>query len=368
MKSTHLMSTTAIAALTAGALLMPSAASAVDFKGKTVTAMVAFKEGGGMDKAVRLFAPFFAKHLPGSPKVIVRNVPGGGGIRGNNWFHQNAEPNGLTYNGVTTSSQTGYVLGGKKVKYDLRTWRYILSTPRGTVVYTRPELGVAGKDVGADVKALRKAKLVTGAKTPTSAELRLFLAMELLGIKNVKPVFGLSTGKQRKAIMRGELNINYDSGGTYLKSVMKYVKKGTVVPLMTLGFTAKDGSIVRDPAYPNYPNIVEAYKAANGGKHPSEKGVLWAAYKNFYSMGVMTSKGFALPPKTPQKIVDVYINTAKTITKDKKFWKIVKKRLGNYPIHFGKDAKKNFMDAVDVTPEVRAFMKKFVKEKFNANI
>jgi hypothetical protein len=224
---------------------------------------------------------------------------------------------------------------------------------------------VKGKNIGADIKALRNTKLIAGAKTPTSAELRLFLAMELLGIKNVTPVFGLSTGKQRKALLRGELNINYDTGGSYLKKVMKYVKKGKVVPVMTLGYTAKDGSIVRDPGYPEMPTIVDAYKAPHG-KAPS--GTLWDAYKNFYSMGVMTSKGFALPPKTPKNIVDTYIKAAKAITKDKKFWKIAKKRLGSYPIDFGKDARKNFMAAVEVKPEVKVFMKKFIKEKFDANI
>ena len=364
MRHYKLLGTVAIVAMTAGAVLTPTIASAIDFKGKKITAIVPFKEGGGTDKIVRLFIPFFSKHLPGKPTVIVRNMPGGGGIRGNNFF-QTAKPDGLSFTGVSTSSQTGFVLGGKKIKYDLKTWNYILSTPRGTIIYARPEIGVTGKDIKADVMALRKAALVTGAKNPTSAELRLFLGMELLGAKNVKAVFGLSTGKQRKAILRGELNINYDTGGSYQKSVMKYVKKGTVVPIMTLGYT-RNGKIGRDPAYPNLPTIVDAYKAANDGKMPS--GPLWKAYKNFYSMGVMTSKGFALPPKTPNKVVTAYITAAKAIIKDKKFWKLAKKRLGNYPIDFGKDAKQNFMDAVNVSPEVRSFMKKFIKAKFDANI
>ena len=358
-------------AFAAGAVLAPSVASAIDFKGKKVTAIVPFKEGGGTDKIMRMFAPFYEKHLPGNPTVIVRNMPGGASIRGNNWFHNNAKPDGLTYMGVSTSSQTGFTLGGKKVKYDLRKWRYILATPRGTVIYTNPSLGikgVKGGDIGGDIKKLRKSALVTGAKNPTSAELRLFLALELLGIKNVKPVFGLSTGKQRKALIRGELNINYDSGGAYMKKVTKYVENGKVVPLMVLGYTEPDGKITKDPGYPNFPNIIDAYKGANGGKHPSAEGVLWQAFKNFYSMGVMTSKGMALPPKTPKKIVDIYIKTAKIIIKDKKFWKIAKKKLGQYPVLFGKDAKKAFSDAVNVSPEVKAYMKKFVKEKFDANI
>ena len=358
-------------AFAAGAILAPSVASALDFKGKTVTAVVPFKEGGGTDKINRMFAPFWGKHLPGQPKVIVRNMPGGASIRGNNWFHNSAKPDGLTIMGVSTSSQTGFTLGGKKVKYDLRKWRYILATPRGTVIYSNPSTGIKGVgkgDIGSDIKILRKHAMVTGAKNPTSAELRLFLAMELLGIKNVKAVFGLSTGKQRKALIRGELNINYDSGGSYLKKVTKYVKSGKVIPLMVLGYTGTDGKITKDPGYPNFPNIIDAYKAANGGKHPKEAGVLWDAYKNFYSMGVMTSKGMALPPKTPKKIVALYIKTAKKIIKDKKFWKIAKKKLGQYPVLFGLDAKKAFSDAVNVSPEVKAFMKKFVKEKFDANI
>ncbi len=364
MRHYKLLGTVAIIAMTAGAVLTPTIASAIDFKGKKITAIVPFKEGGGTDKIIRLFVPFFSKHLPGKPTIIVRNMPGGGSIRGNNFF-QTAKPDGLTFTGVSTSSQTGFVLGGKKVKFDLKTWKYILSTPRGTIIYARPETGVKGKDLKADVMALRKAALVTGAKNPTSAELRLFLGLEMLGAKNVKAVFGLSTGKMRKATLRGELNINYDTGGSYQKSVMKYVKNGTVVPIMSLGFTRK-GKIGRDPAYPKLPTIIEAYQAVNGGNSPS--GPLFEAYKNFYTMGVMTSKGFALPPKTPNKVANAYITAAKKIIKDKKFWKLAKKRLGNYPIDFGDDAKANFMAAIDISPEVRAFMKKFIKAKFDANI
>lgn len=353
-------------AFAAGALLSPGIASALDLSGKKVTAIVPFKEGGGTDKIVRMFAPFFSKYLPGEPTVVVQNMPGGGSIRGNNYFHQQGPKDGTMFTGVSTSSQTGFVLGGNKVKYDLTKWRYILSTPRGTVVYARPETGVKGKDIKADVMALRKAELVTGAKNPTSAELRLFLGLEMLGAKNLKPVFGLSTGKQRKAVLRGELNINYDTGGAFLTKVKKkYADTGKVVPVMTLGYT-ENGKIVRDPGYPELPTIVDAYKAVNGGKEPS--GTLWEAYKNFYTMGVMTSKGFALPPETPQEIVDAYITAAKKVTKDKAFWKVAKKRLGAYPIAFGKDALANFKAAIDVSQEVRDFMKTFIKEKFNANI
>ncbi|MEQ8195299.1 MAG: hypothetical protein RIB59_12505 [Rhodospirillales bacterium] len=352
-------------AFAAGALLVPGIAKAVDFSGKQITALVPFKEGGGTDLLVRLYAGFYEKYLPGKPTVLVRNMPGGGSIRGNNWFHAQ-KPDGQTYIGVSTSSQTGFVLGGKKVKYEMTKWSYILAIPHGTVVYARPETGVKGKNLRDDITALRNAALVTGAKNPTSAELRLFLGLEMLGAKNVKPVFGLSTGQQRKAMLRGELNINYDTAAAYSKNVIKYAEKGKLIPIMTLGYTNTNGEIVRDPGYPKLPTIIEAYKAMNGGKLPT--GMIWNAYKNFYSMGVMTSKGFALPPNSPKEVVGAYIEAAKKIAQDAKFKKVAVKQLGAYPILYDQDARKAFSDAVDVSPEVREYMKTFIKKKFKANI
>ncbi|MEX0827333.1 MAG: hypothetical protein WD005_00095, partial [Haliea sp.] len=184
-------------------------------------------------------------------------------------------------------------------------WEYILNSPQGWVVLARPETGVKGKNIHDDITALRNIQVIEGTKTPASSGLTDFLAFELLGIKNVKPVFGLSTGGRRKATLRGELNVNHETGLVYQKRITKYVKAGKLVPLMTLGFTDKSGNIVRDPSYPDIPTIVDAYKAVNGGKMPS--GILWEAYKNLYTMAAMATNGFALPPKTPKAILDVYV-------------------------------------------------------------
>jgi hypothetical protein len=179
-------------------------------------------------------------------------------------------------------------------------------------------------------------------------------------------VFGLSTGNQRKSMLRGELNINYDSATAYLRKAKKYSDKGTFVPVFTLGYTAANGDIVRDPAYPELPTIVEAYKATHDGKLPT--GVFWEAYKNFYSMGVMTSKGFALPPGASKEVHDAFIGAAKAVTTDETFKKDAGKRLGVYPILLGDAARKVFTDAVNVSPEVKAFMKDFIKKRFDVNI
>src|SRR5258708_33721535 len=84
---------------TAGALLvaligcsMALAQGTALFQGKIVTVIIGFAAGGGTDTFGRMAANFFAQYLPGSPTVIVRNVPGADGITAMNYFVEQAAP------------------------------------------------------------------------------------------------------------------------------------------------------------------------------------------------------------------------------------------------------------------------------------
>ncbi len=65
-----------------------------DFRGKTITYIVATGPGGGYDTYGRLISRYMQKYLPGS-RVVVRNVPGAGHIVGANTIYA-AKPDGLT--------------------------------------------------------------------------------------------------------------------------------------------------------------------------------------------------------------------------------------------------------------------------------
>ena len=70
---------------------------------KSVTMIIGYTAGGGVDAAGRLFAQFLPKYLPGQPSVIVRNMPGADGRVALNFFVRNAKPDGLM---ITTGSGT----------------------------------------------------------------------------------------------------------------------------------------------------------------------------------------------------------------------------------------------------------------------
>lgn len=348
-------------AASAAILLSAVAASAeVNFAGKKITMIVPFKEGGGTDAYVRLFAPFLAENLPGKPTVVVLNKPGGASVRAANEF-QKTKPDGLTVMGCSTSTLTNFVLGGDKIRYDVLSWVPIVLNARGTAIYAIPDqTGVAGKDIAKDIAALRKAKTIFGAKNKTSAELRALLAFDMLGFFP-KTVFGLSTGKQRKAVLRGELNLNYDNSAKYVRSVAKWEKEGKIKLFMTLGLLKPDGSVVRDPVLPDTPTIVEAYEAVYGKKPTGQQ---YEIMKNFIAMGVSASKSLVLPPGTSQEIRDVYIKAAAKAFKDEKFMKTMNKKMGKYPPNFGDDAKAVLKSATAMKPENKKWMMNWIEKKF----
>jgi hypothetical protein len=65
-----------VGAMAGAGVFAPAAAQ--DWKGKTVTISVGYKPGGGADTMARLLAVHLPKRLPGEPRILVQNRPGGG--------------------------------------------------------------------------------------------------------------------------------------------------------------------------------------------------------------------------------------------------------------------------------------------------
>ena len=50
------------------------------YQGKTITILVGTKAGDVYDLYPRLLSEFWPKHIPGSPNIIIQNVPGAGSL------------------------------------------------------------------------------------------------------------------------------------------------------------------------------------------------------------------------------------------------------------------------------------------------
>jgi tripartite-type tricarboxylate transporter receptor subunit TctC len=120
----------ATAALAILAWALPAEAqSAADFyKGKTLTMVVSTSAGGGYDTMARAIARHLGKHLPGEPTIVVRNMPGAGGITAMNWLYNTAEKDGTVLGLVSNNTPLDPLFGTKEARYDSTKFNW-LGTP-----------------------------------------------------------------------------------------------------------------------------------------------------------------------------------------------------------------------------------------------
>ncbi len=199
------------------------------YAGKTIEIIVPFSPGGGVDIQSRFMALFFEKHLPGNPRVVVRNMTGGGGILGMNFFAANAKPDGTQMLALSGGASVNpYVLGVPAVRYDFRQWRLVATNGGGGVIFASPRTGVRKPE-----DLLKPAQpLVYGGLSPTALDLTVLLVLELLGV-NARAVFGFEgRGPVLLAFERGEVNIDHQTTAVYRSQVLDLVKEGKAIPLM----------------------------------------------------------------------------------------------------------------------------------------
>lgn len=108
----------------------PAAAQSVaDFyRGKTVTIVVSTSTGGGYDAMARTIARHIGRHVPGRPLVVVRNMPGAGGITAVNWLYNAAEKDGTVVGLVQNGTPLEPLFGTKEARYDATRFNW-LGTP-----------------------------------------------------------------------------------------------------------------------------------------------------------------------------------------------------------------------------------------------
>jgi len=309
----------------------------VSFKGKTVRIVSTGNPGGGTDVAGRLFGRFLAQYLPGKPQIIFQAIPGGGGVKGTNYFYKRAKPDGLSIMNNVDQAVDPNVLQRSVVKYKPLEFEMVGGFNRGGNVL------VIRKDAHKRLYD-RSAKPVIVA---AASGLRTWNSMILWGAEflgwNVRWVvgYGPSTSAMFRTVRQGEADMTATSTA-YLIDPMR--EDGVADLIAQSGIRIGDKYIARN-SYKEVPLFTELLKAKK------LKPIEWQGY--FAWAGAQQAdKWLALPPGTPKKYVRVYRTAFEKVAKDPKFIKLAGKQLSAdlRPIS-GEDLEKLISEVVNTPDE-----------------
>jgi tripartite-type tricarboxylate transporter receptor subunit TctC len=175
--------------------------AATFYDGKTIDLVVGAPAGSGIDLLARVVAAHLEGHIPGKPRILVRNMPGGGGVRMATHIYSAARRDGTeignTEGGMVLNPLFGINPGG----LDMTRFAWIGSTSK--------ETGIAVVWAASGVKSIddaRRREVIVGSTgaSGTSGQWGA-LANATLGTR-FKTVFGYpGANDMNLAMERGEV-------------------------------------------------------------------------------------------------------------------------------------------------------------------
>jgi tripartite-type tricarboxylate transporter receptor subunit TctC len=101
-------------------------AHAQDFyKGKQISIVVGNAAGGGYDAYARLLQRHMGRFIPGNPEIVVRNMPGAGGMQMANWLYNDAPKDGTAIGLSSRNSPLEPVLGNTAARFRTEKFNWI---------------------------------------------------------------------------------------------------------------------------------------------------------------------------------------------------------------------------------------------------
>ncbi|MCZ6812713.1 MAG: hypothetical protein O7F14_01500 [Alphaproteobacteria bacterium] len=181
----------------------PAGADAVSdfYKNKRVRIVIGFPPGGGFNRGGRVVGRHIGKYIPGNPRIIVQNMPGGGSLISLNWLYNKAKKDGTVIGHFHSAAMREAFIGAAGVYFDPRKLYWLGSYLRDrSVLFVRTDSGVTTIQ-----QAMKKQVIVGGTSPRSGGGVYPRILNSLIGTK-FKVVVGYGgTGESTLAMERGEL-------------------------------------------------------------------------------------------------------------------------------------------------------------------
>jgi tripartite-type tricarboxylate transporter receptor subunit TctC len=332
------------------AAMLPEAAVAQFYKGKTVTMIVNYPPGGPTDIEGRIIAQHLPAHIPGKPTVVVKNVGGAGGIIGTNQLAE-AAPNGDSI-GFFTLDLIAQLVGNPALRVSYDNFVMIAGVENPLVAYMRKDTP-PGLKAATDIMKVDEFKALS-LNVQNSNTINQALSLDLLGVKyRAIPAYrGLK--EVETAILQNEGQMANTSLPGWRGSV-EPTMGSIVMPLWQIAARGKDGGYPRSRAMPDLPTFEEFYATVNGGKKPS--GFQYEVLRASSDPLVAMFRTAMMPPKTSDQAVAVMRAAFVDLWKDAAFIRDYANIVKTDPILVsGEDAQDIVAALGKVKPEIKAFL------------
>jgi tripartite-type tricarboxylate transporter receptor subunit TctC len=269
----------------------PTLARAADasYEGKSIKIVVGFTSGGFYDRWSRLLARYVPKYLPGSPEMIVQNMPGAGGLIAANHMYSVAKPDGLTLGMMSYGMYLDQMVGRKEVQYDVRKFHWIGSPEKSDVLmYMRADTPYK------TIEDIRNAATPPKCGSTGTAGTDYILARlieETLGAK-IETVLGYPGGSEIDlAVEKGEVQCRGLTAAPFFgREPFISWRKRNFVNVILFGGTK------RDPRIPDTPTIYEIFdKEKTSDENRRVADVILR--------GGDFGRPWIMPPQTPAELV-----------------------------------------------------------------
>jgi tripartite-type tricarboxylate transporter receptor subunit TctC len=98
------------------------------YQGKTIRLVAGTPAGSVYDSYARLMAQFLPRYIPGTPNIIVQNMPGVASMVAANYIYSIAKPDGLTIGAIQPALYFDQLVGRKEVQFDWQKFSWIGNT------------------------------------------------------------------------------------------------------------------------------------------------------------------------------------------------------------------------------------------------
>jgi hypothetical protein len=305
------VTTTLVLASVASSRAQQPADLAQKFETRPVTILVGFAPGGGYDVVARLVARYSGKHLPGSPKIIVQNMPGGGGLRGLQ-ATMKAKPDGLTIGLLHPRFVQRDLAGIKVPDFDVRTVR-VLGSPTSLRV---PRLWCANRKIATSWAEIEKlGRPLTNGATAAGASFGLGPQfVEVLG-GPVKMVYGYGgTSEIMAAFDRGELEATDRCTDEHVPRLFpEWVERKALAPIFWWEAEASKDWLGQ-LGVSRVPHLFDIFKATEEQRKTFDVAIEFATM----------SRIFVMPPGVPDDMYNAWRKAFEATTRDPGFLEAAK--------------------------------------------